>query len=146
MTDINALNNGNPYDGKTLSPHEELYGIISPVQGIPMTKEAEKVLVDREILSERKTRSEVRNTNPRQGPFNPEDTHPPTREENKISKHWIEKINGNYDKVLTCGDRVYYVDHPRAKGAKRWRAGVIIKRKQDYEYSTGIRASHGYDI
>ena len=42
MTDINALNNGSPYDGKTLIPAEELSGLICPVPGIPMTKEAEK--------------------------------------------------------------------------------------------------------
>ena len=80
----------------------------------------------------------MRNTNPRKEPFNPEDTHPQTNEENKISKFWIEKVDGDYNKVLTCGDRVYYVDHPKAKGKNRWRAGVIIKRKQDYDYSTGI--------
>ena len=38
------------------------------------------------------------------------------------------------------------MDHPTVKGAKRWRPGVILKRKSDYEYSTVVRASHGYDI
>lgn len=48
---------------------------------------------------------------------------------------------------LTCGDRVYYLDHQKIKkGPLRWRAGIIIKRKADYIYSTGIRQSHGYDI
>ena len=55
-------------------------------------------------------------------------------------------MNQGYNEVLTCGDRVYYVDHPRAKGAHRWRAGLIIKRKPDCDYSSGPRASHGYDI
>ena len=48
---------------------------------------------------------------------------------------------------LTCGDRVYYIDHQSAvKGPRRWRTGIIIKRKRDYKYSTGIYRAHGYDI
>ena len=47
MNDIIALNHGHPYNSKTLTPHKKLYGMISPVPGIPMTPEAEKVLVDR---------------------------------------------------------------------------------------------------
>ena len=85
--DILALNHGNPYNKGVLSPAEELAGMISPVPGIPMTEKAEELLVDQKILSEMKTRSEVRNTNPRRGPLNPEDTHAPTREENNISKN-----------------------------------------------------------
>ena len=86
MTDINALNHGNPYNSKTLTPAEEMFGQISPVPGIPMTEEAERELVDRDVLSEKKTRSEVRNTNPTKKAFSSEDRHPQTWEENKISK------------------------------------------------------------
>ena len=111
-----------------------------------MTEEAEKLLVDRKILSEMKTRSEYKNTNPRKKALDPEDTHIPTREENNVSKHWVEKVNQGYKEVLICGDWVSYVDHPRAKGIHRWRAGIIIKRKADCKYASGPRASHGYDI
>ena len=90
---ILALNHGNPYNTGVLSPAEELAGMISPVPGIPMTEEAEKILVDRKILAEKITRSEHRNTNPRKKALNPEDTHTPTKEKNNISKHWAEKVN-----------------------------------------------------
>ena len=40
MRDINALNLSQPYSNKTLTPYEELFGSISPVNGIPMTEEA----------------------------------------------------------------------------------------------------------
>ena len=35
---------------------------------------------------------------------------------------------------------------PQEKGAKRWRTGLILLRKQDYLYASGVRRSHGYDI
>ena len=112
-----------------------------------MTEKAEQFLVDRKILGEQLTRSEYRNTNPRKKALSPEDTHQPTREENNISKQWMETVHqGDYKETLTCGDRVYYVDHPRAKGLHKWRSGVIIKRKPDCEYYSGPQASHGYDI
>ena len=60
-------------------------------------------------------------------------------------KQWVEKVHANPTEELTCGDRVYYVDH-QAKGYGRWRTGLILQRKQDYEYSSGIRRAHGYDI
>ena len=72
-----------------------------------MTDRAEKILVDRKILGEKITRSEFRNTNPRKEALNPDDTHPPTREENNISKHWVEKVHqGDYKETLTSDDRV----------------------------------------
>ena len=74
-----------------------------------------------------------------------EDTHEQTKEENAKSRNWVETINGNYGETLTCGDRVYYID-PQEKGAKRWRKGIILQRKADYVYKSGIRRSHGYDI
>merc|ERR1712030_57832 len=40
--ELAALNLRQPYNNKTLTPFEELYGISSPVNGIPMTEEAEK--------------------------------------------------------------------------------------------------------
>ena len=92
-------------------------------------------------------RAEHTGSNPEARQFTPEDKHIPTKEENDLSKTWVEKINGNVTEDLTCGDRVYYIDHQRAvKGPRRWRTGIIIKRKQDYKYSTGIRKSHGYNI
>ena len=33
-----------------------------------------------------------------------------------------------------------------SKGYNRWRTGIILKCKADYEYSDGIRRSHGYNI
>ena len=143
--DILALNHGIPYKTGVLSPAEEMSGLISPVPGIPMTEKAEDILVDRKLQGDRLTRSEVRNTNPRLKALNPEDTHSPTREENNISKEWVEKVHQrDYNEELTSGDRVYYVDHPRNKGVHKWRSGVIIKRKPDCEYHTGPQASHGY--
>ena len=47
---------------------------------------------------------------------------------------------------MTCGDRVYYVDHPRLRGMHKWRTGVIIKRKPGCDYYSGPQASNGYDI
>ena len=41
----------------------------------------------------------------------------------------------------------FVIDHQKVvKGPGRWRTGVIIKRKQDYKYSTGVYEAHGYDI
>ena len=80
--DLLALNHGNPYNKNVMTPCEELYGLVSPVPGIPMTEKAEHILVDRKIQGEQLTRSEFRNTNPKKEALNSEDTHPPTREEN----------------------------------------------------------------
>ena len=57
----------------------------------------------------------------------------------------MEKISANPTEELTCGDRVYYVDH-QSKGYGRWRKGIILQRKTDYEYTDGFRRTHGYDI
>ena len=46
---------------------------------------------------------------------------------------------------LTCGDRVFYVDHA-AHGSERWRKALVLQRKQDYVYHSGIYRSHGYDL
>ena len=48
MEDISALNHGQPYNNKTLTPYEALHGVISPLNGIPMpdTKETELVTRD----------------------------------------------------------------------------------------------------
>merc|ERR1712030_188500 len=75
--EIAALNLSQPYSNKTLTPYEELYGIASPVNGIPMTEEAEKELVDRKYVSDKLQRSEIRNSNPTLKPFNKEDRHRP---------------------------------------------------------------------
>ena len=53
MKDISALNLSQPYSNKTLTPFEELYGISSPVNGIPMTEEAEKELVERKYVTDK---------------------------------------------------------------------------------------------
>ena len=42
---------------------------------------------------------------------------------------------------MTCGDRVYYIDH-QARGSNRWRRGIVLQRKADYIYSSGIHRSH----
>jgi hypothetical protein len=44
-------------------------------------------------------------------PFSREDRHAQTKEENELSHDWVEKINGSYGEPLTCGDRIYYIDH-----------------------------------
>jgi hypothetical protein len=116
-----------------------------PVYGIPMTEEQHRDLVDRKYLSDKKQRSEVRNTNPILKPHSKEDRHIPTEEENDLSNDLVEKVSGSYNATLTCGDRVFYIDH-QANGSNRWRKGIILQRKKDYTYSTGIYRSHGYDI
>ena len=40
---------------------------------------------------------------------------------------------------------MYYVNH-QATGSNRWRKGIVLQRKRDYIYSTGIHRSHGYDL
>ena len=85
-----------PYSNKTLTPFEELYGISSPVNGIPMTEEAEKELVERKYVSEKLQRAQVRNSNPTLKPFSNKDRHTPTKEENELSSDWVEKVSGSY--------------------------------------------------
>ena len=122
-----------------------MYGLTSPVNGIPMTDEAVKELVERKYMSNKIQRAEFRNSNPTLKPFSNVDRHHQTREDNNLTKDWVEKINGSYGEPLTCGDRVYYFDH-QARGSNRWRRGIILQRKADYIYSSGIYRSHGYDI
>ena len=105
--DIAALNLSQPYNNKTLTPYEELYGISSTVNGIPMTEAAHRELVDRKYVSEKIQRAELRNSNPTLKPYSKEDRHRQTKEENDLSSDWVEKVNGAYNAPLTCGDRVY---------------------------------------
>ena len=131
ILDISALNMSSPYNNKVLSPQEEMFGRISPVNGIQRPDYPDKELLDSEFISERLQRAEHTGSNPKARKFTPEDKHIPTKEENDLSKTWVEKINGNVTEDLTCGDRVYYIDHVKAvKGPRRWRTGIIIKRKQ----------------
>merc|ERR1712030_230266 len=88
MKDISALNLSQPYSNKTLTPFEELYGISSPADGIPMTEEAEKELVEHKYVTDKLQRAQVRNSNPTLKPFSNKDRHPPTEEENKLSSDW----------------------------------------------------------
>jgi hypothetical protein len=145
VMELAALNLSQPYSNKTLTPYEELYGTASPVNGIPMTEEAERDIVDRKYLVEKKTRSEVRNTNPTKKPFDNKDRHIPTKEENDLCHDWVEKVSGKYNAPLTCGDRVYYIDHS-AHSSDRWRKALVLQRKKDYVYTSGIYRSHGYDL
>ena len=143
--DIGALNLSQPYSNKTLTPYEELYGISSPVNGIPMTDEARKELVERKYVSDKIQRAEYCSSNPTLKPFSKEDKQVQTKADNDLSNDWVEKINGSYGKPLTCGDRVFYVDY-QASGSNRWRKAIVLQRKQDYVYSSGIHRSHGYDL
>ena len=149
IDDLSALNMSSPYNNKTLSPVEELYGRVAPVNGIPRPHYLDKDLISRDLLTERLQRAEQTGSNPELKKFSPEDKHEPTQEENDLSADWVEKINGTVDEsnVLTCGDRVYYIDHKKAvKGSGRWRTGIIIRRKAEYKYAAGVQASKGYDI
>ena len=133
MLDIVALNMSQPYSNKTLTPYEELFALTSPVNGIPMTKEANKELIDRKWLSNKKQREQLRNSNPTMKPFSREDRHAQTKKENDLSHNWVEKINGSYGEPLTCSDRVYYIDH-QARGSYGWRRGIVLQRKANYIY------------
>ena len=93
--DLIALNLSQPYSNKTLTPFEELFGLTSPVNGIPMTEEANKELIERKWLSNKKQRAEPRNSNPTMKPFSLEDRHTQTKEEYDLSHDWVEKINGS---------------------------------------------------
>ena len=57
----------------------------------------------------------------------------------------MEKVSGSYAEPLSCGDRVFYVDYA-ASGSDRWRKAIVLQRKKDYVYSSGIYRSHGYDL
>ena len=85
MMDIGALNLSQPYSNKTLTPYEELYGITSPVNGIPMTDEARKELVERIYCSDKIHRAQLRNSNPTLKPFSPTDRHIQTKADNELS-------------------------------------------------------------
>ena len=93
--DIAALNMSQPYSNKTYTPFEEMYGLTSPVNGIPMTETAVKELVERKYMSDKIQRAEYRNSNPTLKPFSNEDRHQQTKEDNELSKGWVEKINGS---------------------------------------------------
>merc|ERR1712030_24582 len=82
-------------------------------------------------------RSEVRNSNPTLKPFSKEDRHHPTQKENELSSDWVEKVNGSYNATLTCGDRVYYIDH-QASASERWRKAIVLQRKKDYSFSPSL--------
>ena len=71
--DIVALNMSQPYNNKTLTPFEELHGMTSPVNGIPMKDSTLRELVERKYLTDKLQRAEVRNSNPTLEPFNNED-------------------------------------------------------------------------
>merc|ERR1712015_316052 len=126
MMDIGALNLSQPYNNKTLTPYEELYGIASPVNGIPMTDEARKELVERKYVSDKIQRAELRNSNPTLKPFSKVDKHAQTKADNELSTEWVEKINGSYGAPLTCGDRVFYIDH-QACASERWRKAIVLQ-------------------
>ena len=74
-----------------------------------------------------------------------QDNHQQTQNERILSKDWVEKIASRPRELLSCGNRVFYLD-PQAKGYDRWRTGIILQRKTDYDYTDGFRRAHGYDI
>ena len=133
MMDIVALNHGQPYDNKKLTPFEVLTGLVSPVNRIPMTEKSMKELVSRQWLTEKKNAKEnPLPTHPDNNETNGQDNHKPTNFEREKSKEWVEKINARPTEELSIGDRVYYLDHA-SKGYDRWRTGIILQRKSDYE-------------
>ena len=74
MSDINALNMSQPYNSKTYTACEELYGLVFPVNGIPMPEHLKKELVSREFLADKIQKAELCGSNPKTTPFNSEDT------------------------------------------------------------------------
>ena len=104
-----------------------------------------KELIERKWLSDKKNEKEMQNSKPASKTPSSQDAHKQTQEERELSKDWVEKIHSRHGETLTCGNRVFYVD-PQGKGSKRWRTGIILQRKQDYIYSSGVRRSYGYDI
>ena len=55
------------------------------------------------------------------------------------------ELDRSFTIVLVIIDKIYYIDH-QASGSNRWRKGIVLQRKKDYIYSTGIHRSHGYDL
>lgn len=141
---IVALNHSQPYNNKTLTPFEAMTGLVSPVNGIPMTEQGYTELISRDWITKKKNMKESPlSTYPGNRGTSSQDKY--TQEEREISKHWIEKIHDNPTKNLTCGDRVYYID-PSSKGFGRWRTCILLQRKPDYQYHDGIHRAHGYNI
>ena len=85
MRDINALNLSQPYNNKTFTPMEEMFGRASLVNGIPMTEEIHKDLVDNDLMADKIQKVEDRGSNPMFKGNNSSDRHQPNREENDIS-------------------------------------------------------------
>ena len=166
MRDINALNLSQPYNYRLLTPNEEMTHRISPVNGIPVTETVYNSLVTNDYAPTRIERSEYKGTNPTKGaqaplsePATPNQQAPveetptitdedeATKEENNLSKDWEEPASTiNPTSKLSCGDRVFYIDFQVGKGPRKWKPGIIIQRKKEYNYSTGIRESHRFDI
>ena len=159
MRDVNALNLSQPYSDQVQTPNEEMTGRPSQVAGIPTPD----YILNGEIPADRITKGEYKGTNPTLKPTPPahqpvasstpptasapSDRDPDTAQENEMSKDWLESTSEVDPKhTLNCGDRVFYIDYHYKKGPRRWRAGIIIQRKQEYYYSHGRRTSHGYDI
>ena len=61
MMSIIALNLTPPYDDKTLTPFEEMHAFVSPENGIPMTEDTEKELIERKWLSDKIQKMEMKN-------------------------------------------------------------------------------------
>ena len=102
MMDIIALNLSPPYDNKTLTPFEELHAFISPVNGIPMTDDAGKEMIERKWLSNKKQKMEMKNTTPTTKTSISEDGHNQTQEERENPK----VISGSRRKRISQGSGV----------------------------------------
>ena len=156
MRDINALNLSQPYDGRLLTPNEEMTGRQSLVNWIPATEEKMNSKIT-DYSPPRMEKGELKKTNPDFAPAVEEpqantlsiseDRDTATKEENELSKTWVEKIKDtNPVAKISCGDRVFFLDHQVKKGPRKWRPGIIIQRKKEYKYATGIREARGFDI
>ena len=75
MMDIIALNLSQPYNNKSLTPFEALHTVTSPVNGIPITEHAEKELVERKWVTDKKNAKELSNSNPETKNSGSQDTH-----------------------------------------------------------------------
>ena len=86
MMDILALNLSQPYHNKSLTHFEPLHAVVSPVNGIPMTEDAMKELVERKWVTDKKNAKELSNSNPETKNSGSQDTHKQTQEERELSK------------------------------------------------------------
>ena len=147
--DLAALNTFAPTKGNKLTPFEALHGMVSPIFGMPITEENKKMLLKRDWMTKYPKRGTIDSNTPLRcpdpGKCFTEDMDIHTRIERNRDTDWLEKIHKSPEHSLSSGDRVYF-SMPNVKGYGKWKSGIIMERKEDYQYADGTRSSKGFTI